>query len=217
MFKPHGITRFAATALAAMAIAGVLSARTAAAQDAPKPAEKTYEERRAADGPWAKGASWLSFGAGYARAGGKNAGDGLGGYGIGFQRMLNDQWGFGVAIRHELLGHLGKSYEISVPFTAEFVRHIAWKTAVRPYVGFGGGYYFQKYYRTGADYTGAPGAGWHLSTGVNLPLDDRHVLGLDARVGFVGARGGSVVNPVFGPEPDSQSQWSVKLNWALVP
>lgn len=231
MFKRHGIKRLGATAPAALVLAGVLAAGIASAQDAPRssvtakpdstPAraariEKSYEERRAADGPWAKGASWLQFGAGYARAGGKNAGDALGGYGIGFHRMLSDKWSFGASVRHDILGHLGPSYEIAVPFTAEFVRHYKWRTVMRPYLGFGAGYYFHKYYRTASDYTGSPGAGWHLCTGTNLPIDDRHMLGVDARAGFVRGRGETVVNPVFGPEADMQSQWSIKLNWTMV-
>jgi hypothetical protein len=52
-------------------------------------------------------------------------------------------------------------------------------------VGLGGGYYFHKYYRTAPDYTGAPGAGYFISLGTNLPLDDRHLIGLDTRVSFV--------------------------------
>ncbi len=219
MFKRLGFTRPAALALAVLAFALVPAAR---AQDAPKPekpakaAPKTYAERRAADGPWAQGADWISFGAGYARAGGKNAGDALGGYGIGYRHMMSNKYSFGVSIRHELLGHLGNSYEISVPMTAEFTRHFHWKTAFRPYLGLGGGYYFHKYYRTSHDYTGAPGGGWHISTGADLPLDDRHTLGLDARVGFVDTRAENIVNPVFGPEPATLSQWSIKLNWAIV-
>lgn len=229
MFKRHGINRLAATGFAAFALAGVLTVGAAAAAETPqaaagdsakavKPArvEKSYEERRAADGPWAKGADWLQFGAGYARAGGKNAGDGLGGYGLAYHHMISDKWSFGAAIRHEILGHLGPSYEISVPFTAEFARHFKWKTVMRPYLGVGGGYYFHKYYRTASDDTGAPGAGWHLCMGTNLPIDDRHVLGVDARAGFVEGRGNGVVNPVFGPEGASMTQWSIKVNWAIV-
>jgi len=216
VLKRLGFERLAAAMCAVMVIASLAAVRSASAADAPKPAEKTYAERRAADGPWAKGADWLSFGAGYSRAGGKNAGDGLGGYGIGYQHMMSPSYSFGASIHHEVLGHLGTSYEISVPFTAEIVRHFKWKTVIRPYLGVGGGYYFHKYYRTSHDDTGAPGGGWHISTGANLPLDDRHVLGLDARVGFVKLRGSDVVNPVFGPEPSSESQWSVKLNWAIV-
>ena len=231
MFNRHGIKRLAAPALAALVAAGVLAAGNAAGQEPTPPAavakaeekpakpvkvEKSYEERRAEDGPWAKGANWLQFGAGYARSGGKNAGDALGGYGVAYHHMLSNKWSFGAAIRHEILGHLGPSYEMSVPFTAEFVRHYKWRTVMRPYLGLGGGYYFHKYYRTGADYTGAPGGGWHMCAGTNLPIDDRHMLGLDARVGFVAGRGGTVVNPVFGPEADTQTQWSIKVNWALV-
>lgn len=230
MSNRHGIQRLAVAALAVLAVACTMIAGAAQAADTPAPAaaapeakparapkvQKSYEERRAQDGPWAAGASWIQFGAGYARAGGKSAGDGLGGYGVGYHRMLDGKWSFGASVRHDILGHLGDSYEIAVPFTAEFVRHYKWKTVMRPYLGLGGGYYFHKYYRTAADYTGAPGAGWHLCTGTNLPIDDRHVIGLDARVGFVAGRGESVVNPVFGPEQDTQSQWSIKLNWAMV-
>ena len=196
----------------------------AATAAAPKPtrlssaeiAAKVYADRRAADGPWAQGSSWLSFCAGYARAGGDNAGDAMGGYGMGYMHMMSRKYAFGASIRHEVLGHLGNSYEISVPFTAEFTRHFKWHTVVRPYLGLGGGYYFHKYYRTGGDDTGAPGGGWHISSGLNLPLDDRHVLGLDARIGFVAQRGDNVVNPVFGPEGTTMSQYSFKATWALV-
>lgn len=246
MFKRLGFLRLAVAALAALVVAGVLAAGTASAADAPKAAEpakadtpktdskpapaapkapkrfdpalaaKVYADRRAADGPWAQGGSWLTFCAGYANAGGDNSGDGMGGYGLGFMHMMSRKYGFGAQIRHDVLGHMGNSYEVAVPFTVEFTRHFKWHTAFRPYAGLGGGYYFHKYYRTGSDYTGAPGGGWHISTGLNLPLDDRHVLGLDARVGFVQCRGNGVVNPVFGPEPTTESQYSVKATWSLV-
>ena len=48
-----------------------------------------------------------------------------------------------------------------------------------------------------------------------MPLNERHVLGLDARTSFVKGRDG-VVNPVFGPETASETLWSVKLNWGIV-
>ena len=197
----------------------------AAATPAPAPAKpakltpivKPYAERRLQDGPWAEDANWLSFMAGYARAGGANAGDAMGGYGFGFTHMINTKWSFNAQIRHELLGHIGNSIEMSVPMTAEFDRHFKWKTVVRPYLGVGGGYYFHKYYRTSTDYTGSPGGGWHMAFGMNLPIDDRHVLGVDSRVGFVKGRGENVVNPVFGPEADTMKQWSIKLVRARPP
>ena len=180
----------------------------------PRPPEKSYAEQRAEDGPWAKHTNWLSFRAGYAKASGAYAGDGLYGYGIGYQRMLSRRWAFGSSAQYDLLGHLADSYEISVPMTVEFTRHFRWNTAVHPYLGFGGGYYFHKYYRTGNDDTGAPGSGWYLTGGFNLPVADRHVLGLDTRVSFVSGRVG-VTNPVFGAEVANEVLWSVKLNWAL--
>ncbi len=181
----------------------------------PRPPEKSLEEQRAEDGPWAKHSNWLSFRAGYAKATGENAGDGLVGYGMAYQHMIDRQWGFGFAVQHDLVGHLGPGYEISVPFTLEINRHFKWNTSIRPYVGLGGGYFFHKFYRTAPDDTGAPSAGGYVNVGANLPLSERHVLGLDTRVAFVGGRDG-VVNPVFGPEKSSRTLWSVKLNYALV-
>lgn len=241
MFKRHGFKRLAALACASLVVAGMTAAGAALAQGAPpaaaakpdsaaakpaaavarpakpKPIKKPYAERRILDGPWAEDANWLSFMAGYARAGGANAGDAMGGYGVGFTHMINTKWSFNAQIRHELLGHIGNSYEMSVPMTADFNRHFKWKTVVRPYLGVGGGYYFHKYYRTESDYTGSPGGGWHMALGMNLPIDDRHVMGIDSRVGFVKGRGENVVNPVFGPEASTMKQWSVKLVWAVVP
>lgn len=199
--------------------AAVAPVRAAAAPKvrAPKPArpvEKSQDAQRAEDGFWAKRTNWISMRAGYAKSDAKTAGDGLFGYGLGYQRMLNKRWGFGTYVQHDLLGHLGSSTEVSVPFTGEFTRHFKWKTGMRPYLGLGGGYYFHKTYRAGADYTGAPAAGYHLNFGTNVPVDDRHLLGLDARVSFVNGRKG-VIDPVFGPEQASTALWSVKLNWAL--
>jgi hypothetical protein len=185
---------------------------------APKPAkppEKSIEEQRKEDGVWTKGSNWLGMRAGYAKSTVENTGDGLLGYGISYQHMINRQWSFGGAVQHDLLGHLGSSTEISVPFTLEMTRHFKWNTSIRPYVGVGGGYYFHKYYRTGNDETGAPGMGTYLTWGANLPLNDRHVLGMDIRSSFVAGRDG-VINPVFGPEKSSQTLWSIKLNWAMV-
>lgn len=81
-------------------------------------------------------------------------------------------------------------------------------------MGIGAGYFFHKYYRTGPDYGGSAASGLCLSTGANLPLDDRHLLGLDVRLSLVDGRGGPT-NPVFGRENENELQWSAKLNWAL--
>jgi len=181
----------------------------------PRPPEKSLAEQRAEDGPWARHTNWLSLRAGYAKATGETSGDGLVGWGMAYQHMLNRQWGFGAVVQHDVVGHIGPGYEISVPFTVEVNRHFKWDTVIRPYVGVGGGYFFHKFYRTANDNTGAPGGGGYISLGANMPLSDRHVLGIDTRVAFVSGRDG-VVNPVFGPETGTGTLWSAKLNWALV-
>ena len=241
MPKSYGVLRCTALAAFALMTATVLAATPAKAADpapttlagqkpqaqpaaakpapkvrAPKPVkpEKSIEEQRAADGLWMKRSNWLSVRAGYAKATGSYAGGGLVGYGIAYQRMLTPRWAVGGAVQHDALGHLGRAVEISVPFTLEVSRHFNWHTAMRPYLGVGGGYYWHKYYRTGTHYTGRPGAGQYLNFGANMPLNDRHLLGIDSRVSFVETPEGAV-NPVFGTEKASQTLWSVKLNWAF--
>jgi hypothetical protein len=185
----------------------------------PKPAKKaklirTIEEQRVIDGLWTRQTNWLSMRAGYAKGGGSVAGGALVGYGIAYQRMLDGHWGIGGSVQHDLLGHLGNAYEISVPMTLEATRHFRWPTSLRPYVGLGAGYYFHKYYRTAGRYTGSPGFGKYVALGANLPVDQRHLLGLDARMSFVNGSEGTV-NPVFGVEKASSTLLSIKLNWAF--
>ena len=179
-----------------------------------KAPEKSLEEQKAEDGLWAKRTNWVSLRAGYAKNSNANAGDGLFGYGVAYQRMISRQWSFGASVQHDILGQLAVASEVTVPFTVELQRHYKWTTVMRPYVGFGGGYYFHKYYRTGDSYGGSPGAGFFLDGGTNLPIDDNHLIGLDTRISFVNGRDG-VTNPVFGTEKAKQVFWSIKLNWAL--
>lgn len=242
MLKRSGCLRLVSSALAATMAVTLLAGAPSFAQDAPKtaaaptaeapkpagkvkkikapkvkkvkPPEKSFEEQKKEDGQWAKRTNWISFRAGYAKAVGKTAGDALGGYGIAYQRMLNRKWAFGGSINHDILGHLANSYEIAVPMSLELTRHYRTKTALRPYLGVGAGYYFHKYYRTLNDYTGAPAAGFSFALGANTPLNDRSLLGVDARVHMLGGRDG-VVNPVFGPEKSNETLWTVKLNWSM--
>lgn len=179
-----------------------------------KPVEKSWEEQKKEDGQWAKRTNWISLRAGYAKSTGKFAGDAVGGYGVAFQRMMSRKWSLGGSVSHDVLGHLGTASEIAVPMTLELSRHSPWKTAFRPYIGIGAGYYFHKYYRTAGDYTGAPALGYSIGFGGNTPLDEKHLLGIDARVHFMSGREG-VVNPVFGPEENTETLWTVKLNWAM--
>ena len=232
MLKRDRIVRSVAAVIAAMvvtlALAAPALAQTAATADtskakaAAKPAKPakpskpklSLEEDRKLNGPWTRGTNWISLRAGYAKLTTETAGDGFVGYGVAFQHNMTSKYGFVAAVHHEILGTQYNAKEISVPMTVGFVRHLNWKTAVRPYLGIGAGYYFHKYYRTGDDYGGSPASGWYLNGGWNLPLDQRRLLGMDARVSLVDGRGG-VVNPVFGEENETETQWSVKLNWSM--
>lgn len=242
MVKRSGSSRWVSAAFAVCMTVTLLAAAPSFGQDAPKtaaaptvaapkpaakskaakapkekkakPVEKSMEEQKKEDGLWARRTNWISFRAGYAKAAGKFSGDAVGGYGVAYQRMLDRKWAFGGSVSHDVLGHLANSYEIAVPMTLELTRHSRWKTAFHPYIGVGAGYYFHKYYRTAADYTGAPALGYSLALGGNLPLDDKHLLGVDARLHSIRGREG-VVNPVFGAEKSTQALWTVKLNWSM--
>ena len=190
------------------------SVKTPKAPKPAKPPEKPIEEQRAEDGLWAKRTSWLSVRAGYAKATGDFAGDGVVGYGIAYQHMMNRRWSIGGSVNHDIVGHLGYSSEVSVPFTLELDRHFRWDTAIRPYVGLGGGYYFHKYYRTPGGDSGSPGTGVYVNFGGNMAMDTRHILGLDTRVAFVQTTNGAV-NGVFGTQKANETLWTIKLNWGF--
>ncbi len=194
-------------------------AKAAKAPKAPKVAkvkqpEKSVEEQKKEDGVYAKGSNWLSFRFGYAKRTGDVNGDGLVGYGIGYTHMLSRRYAFGAGVGHDIVGHFGAQLDEAVPFTAEFQRYFKWNTSVRPYVGFGGGYYLRKTYRTGTDYGSSTTGGPHLSLGFTSALDANHVIGFEARVASIKGRAG-VVNPTFGPEKDAETIWTAKISWAL--
>lgn len=189
----------------------------------PKPAkekpvkapEKSFEEMKKEDGVYAKGSNWLSLRFGWAKRIGDLAGDGFVGYGLGYQHMISRRFAFGAGVGHDVVGHFGQQIDEAVPFTAEFQRHFRWKSVVRPYVGLGGGYYLRKNYRTGSEYTTTATGGPHVSLGFTSALDDKHVLGLEARVARLQGRTG-VVNPTFGPGENTETMWTIKASWALV-
>ena len=219
-------------AFAALVSMTPVAARAQSAPDAaaPKPAEqaaapakatkakppvKPYEERRREDGVYAQGANWLSFRFGWTKRAEDLAGSGLVGYGVGYQRMMSRNYAFAARIDHDVVGHYGHHVDLSVPFTGEFQRHFHWKSAVKPYVGLGGGYYYRKAYRTGTEYTTMSSGGPHVSIGLQSAVSDHHVIGFETRAAFVAGRAG-VTNPTFGPGVDTETLWSAKLSWALV-
>lgn len=181
----------------------------------PKPPEKSFEEQQKEDGIYAKHSNWLTLRFGYAKRTGDLTGDGFVGYGVGYQHMITKKYAFAANVGHDVVGHFQNQLDEAFPFTGEFQRHFKWDTALRPFVGLGGGYYLRKSYRTGNDYNTAATGGAHLSLGFTSALDLHHVVGVEARVARLTGRPG-VVNPTFGPGTDSETIWTVKLIWGLV-
>src|SRR5207249_1860870 len=143
--KPEKLSKSAASDTAA--VAKPKPAKPPRVAKAKEP-EKSWEEQKKEDGVYAKRSNWLSFRFGYAKRSGELSGDGLVGYGVGYQRMLTRKYAFAAGIGHDIVGHFGTQIDQAVPFTGEFQRYFNWKTAMRPYIGVGGGFYLRKYYRT---------------------------------------------------------------------
>ena len=165
-------------------------------------------------GPWSHGSQWISVRAGYAKTAYGTAPDGLMGYRFGYSRMITNRWSAGGYVHHEALGRFGSATEVEVPLTVEMVRHFKWNSALRPYLGLGGGVFYQKYYRTGDDF-GATRSGGYAVGGANVPVDKHHLLGLDVRMALVNGERDRL-NPVFGLIKPQEKQWSIKINWSLV-
>jgi hypothetical protein len=178
-------------------------------------AAPSYEERRKAEGVYAKSANWLGLRFGYANKTGELSGDGFVGYGMSYTRILSSRYAFAAGINHDIVGHFAHQIDVAVPITGEFQRIIKMGGEMRSYVGVGGGYYFRKYYRTGTEYNTTTAGGGHLSLGFTSQLDDRHVIGFETRVAWVQGRP-DVTNPTFGPGTDIETLWTAKLTWALV-
>jgi len=164
-------------------------------------------------GPWDKGATWLSVRTGYARAAYRDAGPGNVGFGFGANRMLNSHWSFGGYAHYDVLGKFGNAVESEAPFTLELARHYHFGSAFHPYLGVGGGTFYHKNSGTGVGLSDPRGGGY-LLLGGNTPLDARQLLGLDIRMAVVNGQKDRV-DPVFGIEKASTIHWSAKVNWSI--
>ncbi len=193
---------------------GANVARTPKVKKAREPkVKKPKVKTPPAQGPWDKGATWLSVRTGYARAAYRSAGPGNVGFGFGVNRMLNPRWSFGGYAQYDVLGKFGHAVESEAPFTLELARHYKFGAAFRPYLGVGGGTYYHKNAGTGADLSDPRGGGY-LLLGGNTPLDARQLLGIDIRMAVVRGEKGRI-DPVFGVEKGSTIHWSAKVNWSL--
>ena len=166
------------------------------------------------DDPWQKGTSWTTFRVGYAKSLEGGAPSGMAGFGFGFSRMLSNRVSLGFFVHDELLGKFGEASQIEIPVTAEYAYVLKWNTALRPYVGVGLGAFYHKIYKTGADRTDVLPA-TIFKFGADTPLDQHNVLGMDARVAWVG-NDDETVDPVFGKPSPTSERWSVKLCYSRV-
>lgn len=183
---------------------------------------------------FAVGAQWLSARAGYAKATGEQSPDGMVGYGFGYRRFFMNRWAAGAFVHHELLGRFGAAARIEIPLTLEITRHTRWGAAFHPYAGVGGGAFFEKTYRSGADASGFKAARFAV-LGFHAPLASGQLLGLDIRVAvvdkpdatptFVGLPPGHsdlgdvLANPnlivINDDKSKTEMHWSVKVDYAF--
>ena len=166
------------------------------------------------DSPWQKGAQWTTFRFGYAKSLEGGAPNGMAGLGFGFSRMMSNRVSLGLFVHYELLGKFGDAAQIEIPVTAEYAYVIKWNTALRPYVGVGLGAFYHKDYKTGADRSDLLPATL-FKFGADTPLDQHNVLGVDARIAWVG-NDDETVDPVFGKAHPASERWSVKLCYSRV-
>ena len=176
--------------------------------------------RAASDDPWSKGRAWITVRAGYAKSLAIGAGDGNFGAGFGYLRFRNSKWSFGANGEVDLLGRFGNAKEIESPWTVEVARHYRWPTAARPYIGLGGGVYYNVVSGTGKDRAGLV-PGYFLSGGLNARVSDHGLFGFDVRASMV--KLDKQDNPVFGGDATlgrhqkRAPHWSAKVTygWAF--
>jgi len=182
------------------------------AKRAKKPAKPAVPDDPLAQ--WKVGRSWVSVRGGYAKSTEKTSPDGNLGFGLGYSRFVYRHVAVGLYGHGDLLGKFGAAAEIEYPITAELTYHLQWKTALRPYIGGGGGAFLHKYFRTGADDSHWHG-GWYLVGGANTPISEHSVLGLDARLEAITGDPGQH-NPIFDSERRQIDHYSVKLSYSRV-
>jgi len=225
MARAADSTTPAASAPAAKPAATVPATPAPAAPKAPKHAKPPAPPPTGIGAPWGVGRHWMSFRIGNAKSNEEDAATGSIGGGIGFARMLSgkvwklnllSKFSLGGSIELNHLGSFGAASEIEVPATLDLTRHFRMGSDYfRPYLGFGAGAYYRKLYRTGDDFAETK-PGYFVTTGVNLPLDPRHVIGVDLRFSHVNSINGPNGNPVFGPGSDSAVHWGIKFAYAFV-
>jgi hypothetical protein len=155
--------------------------------------------------------------AGYAKSSAAGAANGSFGAGFGYARFRNSKWSYGAQAAVDLLGRYGDATEIESPWTFEVLRHYKWRTPARPYIGVGGGAYFNKISGTPDDRaTLVPG--YYVAGGLNTRASDHGLFGFDLRMSMVDLD--KQTNPVFGGQATLGKRekraphWSFKATYA---
>jgi hypothetical protein len=155
--------------------------------------------------------------AGYAKSSAAGAADGNFGAGFGYARFRNSKWSYGAQAAVDVLGRFGDASEIESPWTFEVLRHYRWRTPARPYIGLGGGVYYNKVSGTGKD-RGSMVSGYYFATGLDTRVSDHGLFGFDLRASIVDLDKQN--NPVFGGDvtvgkhQKRAPHWSLKATYA---
>ena len=147
-----------------------------------------------------RGSQWVSVRAGYAKASGDFAPNGLLGCGFGYRQFVLDRWSVGGFAHYEQLGRFGDAVEVEVPLTLEVMRHSRWGAAAYPYAGIGAGAFYHKRARTATNDESGFTPGRYLAFGVNVPVRKQGLLGLDVRMASVDKPDAN--QPFAGPPSD---------------
>jgi hypothetical protein len=185
------------------AVAGDLVVRTRRPRGAGSP-----RAAGAAENPYDQGTGWLTFRAGIAKSKVDGASpQGGPSFGFAYSYMLKRtklgpmtlfrKFSVGGSVHYDHLGSFASAQEIEVPAMLELTRHFEWgKGTLYPYLGFGGGMVYRKFYRTGDDRRFVE-PGYYLTLGTNIPVGHRQLIGIDLRWLRLDATN-DPPNPVFG-------------------
>ena len=166
--------------------------------------------------PWVAGANWTSFRLGTAFSTVKDSPEGGIGVGFGMHHFFSRRWSGGFQADLDVLGKFSGGTEMELPLTLQFTRHMKFgSNTLRPYLGFGGGAYFHRYYRTGGDEANLRPAAI-FATGLNTPIGPSSVLGFDVRMAYQGDAQSD--DPLFPNAETHAMHWSFKVcyqRWGL--
>lgn len=172
------------------------------------------EDARKSGIPWFKGADWMSFRLGISGSKVDNSPDAGAAVGFAAQHFTSSHVALGLNGDLDVLGKFNAATEMELPLTVEAQRHFRWGTdTFRPFIGFGTGIWYHRYYRTGEDGTSVR-PGFFVSGGFNSPISGTGVIGMMLRATVQSDAESD--NPYFANDSNSAVHWSLKLSYSRV-